>query len=125
MDVGWPNPCVGAVWAAAAPLAPGSSISISRPNTVPIYSGLVDGARMGNCGRINQILTIYFPVNGGGLNHFPSSEIGTSPFFGNGRSFSLVFGRAHELVLTSDRLGACTTSRNYNPASLERRLAIC
>lgn len=77
MDVGWPNPCAGAVWAAVAPLTPGSSIdTISRTNTVPIYSGIVDGARMVNCGRINQILTFYFPVNRGGLNHFPGREIG-------------------------------------------------
>ena len=92
MDVGCSNPCAGVVWAAVAPLASGSAtFRIFRPKTVPIYSGLVDGARMVNSGRINQILTNYFPVNRSGLNHFPSREIGSS-------------------------------SRNYKPASLERRL---
>ena len=82
------------------PLAPGSSTdTISRPNTVPVYPGFVDVARMVNYGRINQILAIYFPVIHDGFNHFPGRETGSSTFFGNGRSFSQVFGRAHKLVL--------------------------
>jgi len=81
-------------------LAPGLSTgTISRPNTVPIYPRFVDVARTVNYGRINQILAIYFPAIRGGLNHFPGRETGSSTFFDNGRSFSLVFGRAHELVL--------------------------
>jgi hypothetical protein len=76
MDVGWSNPCAGAVWAAVAPLAPDSSTgTIIRPNAVPICFGLIDSASMDNSVRINQILTNCFPVNRGGLNHFSSREI--------------------------------------------------
>ena len=82
------------------PVAPNLSAGrISRPGKVPIFPSFVDVARMVNYGRINQILAIYFPAIRGGLNHFPGRETGSSTFFGNGRSFSLVFGRAHELVL--------------------------
>ena len=107
------------------PLAPDLSTgTISRPNEVPIYSSFVDVARTVNYGRINQILAIYFPVIRGGLNHFPGRETGSSTFFGNGRSFSLVFGRAHELVLPLIDWGLHTTSRKDNRASLERRLVV-
>jgi hypothetical protein len=94
MDVGCSNPCAGAVWAAVAPLATGSAtFTISQPKTEPIYSGLVDSARMVNSGRINQMLTIYFPVNRSGLNHFPSREIGSSSRNYKPVSLGKAFGR--------------------------------
>jgi hypothetical protein len=70
-------------------------------------------------GRINQILSIYFPANRGGLNHFPSREIGSSSFFGSGRLLSVVFEHAHDLVLPLIDCGlaqhhATTSQRRWN-----------
>jgi hypothetical protein len=99
MDVGCPNHCAKAVWAAVASLVRDHraerSTSPAECHFIPV-SFMV---RTVNSGRINQILTICFRVTRGGLNYFPSREIGTSSLFGNGRSFSLVFGLVRELVL--------------------------
>jgi hypothetical protein len=61
----------------------------------------------------------YFPANRGGLNHFPSREIGSSSFFGSGRLLSVVFEHAHDLVLPLIDCGlaqhhATTSQRRWN-----------